>query len=132
MGDRNSYMRKYAKTYRAEHPEYVQKSNQRGAANRLKVKTEVLTHYGYDGRLLCCWEDCLIEDVDVLTLDHLLDDGAAHRSEITGGKYRCGGGMNIYYWVKKNGYPQGFQTLCHNHQWKKEILRRRNTVGMVG
>ena len=26
---------------------------------------------------------------------------------------------------RKAGFPDGFQTLCHNHQWKKELMRRR-------
>jgi hypothetical protein len=54
----------------------------------------------------------------MLSLDHIQSDGAEHRREIPGP-------MEIYLFCKKNGIPEGFQTLCHNHQWKKEILRRR-------
>jgi len=33
--------------------------------------------------------------------------------------------------LKRDGYPEGLQTLCHNHQWKKEILRRREDLNGV-
>jgi hypothetical protein len=54
----------------------------------------------------------------MLTLDHVHNDGAQHRKLIGGGGHRT------YSWVRKNGYPDGFQTLCGSHQLKKEILRR--------
>jgi hypothetical protein len=124
---RNAYMRNYVHTY----PEFELRTKTRGAANRLRLKKEVLTRYGKRQKLQCCWRGCTIVDVDMLTLDHIADNGADHRSEITKGKYRGGGGINFYGWVKRHGFPVGFQTLCHNHQWKKEILRRRAAVGKM-
>jgi hypothetical protein len=82
------------------------------------VKIEVLTHYGKGGKLKCCWKNCRVIDIDMLSLDHINNDGAADRKEI-------GSGTRIYYSVKKNNFPEGLQTICHNHQWKKEIARRR-------
>jgi hypothetical protein len=29
------------------------------------------------------------------------------------------GGKQFYYWLKKQGYPPGFQVLCMNCQWIK-------------
>jgi hypothetical protein len=81
------------------------------------LKEKVLTHYGHDGALECCWLSCTVRDIDMLTLDHIKNDGAIHRKEI--------GLSSIYRWVKKHGFPEGFQTLCMNHQLKKEILRKR-------
>ncbi len=80
-------------------------------------KLEVLTHYGPNKRLGCCWADCFIVDIDLLTLDHKENDGADHRKKI--------GTSGLYRWVQKRKYPEGFQTLCWNHQMKKEFLRRR-------
>ncbi len=82
------------------------------------LKLEVLTHYGKEGRLECASLDCSITDIDMLTLDHVNNNGAAHRKEI-------GNGKTMYNWVRKNGFPEGFQTLCANHQLKKEINLRR-------
>jgi hypothetical protein len=55
----------------------------------------------------------------MLTLDHINDEGAIHRRQIGGG------GSVMYTRVKKEGFPSGFQTLCANHQTKKELRRKR-------
>ncbi len=78
------------------------------AAN-LKRRQEVFLHYGMS--CVVCGED----DFDVLTIDHIANDGAAHRREIAQTKGTRGpGGSRIYCWLKKNGFPPGFQTLCQN------------------
>jgi len=46
-----------------------------------------------------------------LTIDHINDDGAEHRRTQRSGGY---GGHDIYAWLRKNGYPEGFQILCFN------------------
>ncbi len=95
------------------------KANNPGVAekNRDERKIRVLTHYGKDKNLQCCWEGCTVCDPDMLSLDHINNDGAKDRIR--------GTGNNLYLSVEREGYPDNFQTLCHNHQWKKEILRRR-------
>jgi|SRR6266852_7855488 len=86
----------------------------------LNIKIETLTHYGPNHTLRCSAEDCRVEDVDMLTLDHINDDGADDR------KYGIGyTGVALYGYLKRKGYPEGFQTLCCNHQSKKELIRRR-------
>ena len=30
----------------------------------------------------------------------------------------------MYAWIIRNNFPEGFRTLCANHQLKKEINRR--------
>jgi hypothetical protein len=84
----------------------------------LKIKIEVLTHYGPSNNLRCCWPDCKVTDTDILSLDHVADDGAIDR------KVR-GAGHKLYLRLRRDDYPSGFQTLCANHQTKKEMLRRR-------
>ena len=86
---------------------------------RLALKIIALTHYGKGGKLKCCWRGCQVEDVRMLTLDHLADDGAEKRRE---GKHPATGTW-FYLWVKKQGFPEGFQTLCWNHQWLKRLLK---------
>jgi hypothetical protein len=87
---------------------------------RLKLKIIVLTEYGKDHTLQCCWDNCPVIDVDMLTLDHIYNNGKADRAN-KGGK----GGYIFYAWLKNRNYPAGYQTLCWNHQWKKEITHRR-------
>lgn len=84
-----------------------------------KRKIEVLSHYSTNGKLRCSWRGCDVSDIDMLSLDHKNNDGAKERRS---GYDGCGDGL--YRKVKREGYPNGFQTLCHNHQWKKEIRRR--------
>ena len=94
-----------------------EKSKRSYTSYRENLKVEVLTHYGKDGKLQCCWEKCPVMDIDMLTLDHVKNDGSEHRKMI--GK----GGSKTYIVVKREKFPPGFQTLCWNHQWKKEMSR---------
>lgn len=68
-----------------------------------RIKKEVLGHYG--GKCACCGETILF----FLTIDHINGGGVKHRKEVVGG-----GGLALYHWLKKNGYPEGFQVLCFN------------------
>ena len=82
----------------------------------INVKLEVLAHYSPNGILGCSWSDCGVSDSDMLTLDHINNDGANAR------RYTKIGSGNVAYWfLKRHGYPKGYQTLCWNHQWKKRI-----------
>ena len=87
---------------------------------RAILKVEVLSHYSPHGILGCSWEGCTVTDVDMLTLDHINNDGAEDRKT---NQYKSS--TSAYFRVKDLGFPDEFQTLCHNHQWKKEISRRR-------
>jgi hypothetical protein len=103
------------------------KANITRSQSRLESKIEVLSHYGVQGILGCCWENCDVADPDMLSLDHKDNTGNIDRKR--GGCFI--GGVSFYRQLKREGYPEGFQTLCHNHQWKKEILRRREDLNGV-
>jgi len=85
-----------------------------------KLKIETLTHYGPNQELKCSWPECTVVDIDMLTLDHVNDDGNLERR---GSRYQ--GGCGTYQQLRTRGFPPGYQTLCANHQLKKELLRRR-------
>lgn len=88
-------------------------------ARRIEIRLETLSYYGPNHTLQCSWPDCTIVDSDMLVLDHINDNGAAQRKE------GCGRGWNFYRWLKKHEFPAGYQTLCCNHNHKKELLRSR-------
>ncbi len=71
---------------------------------------------------------CGFEDIRALCIDHINGDGANHRRQITSNdlskKPRDGGGSNTYRWLKRNGYPEGFQVLCFNCNQIKECEQR--------
>ena len=89
---------------------------------KLAVKREVLTHYG-NGIAACV--KCAFDNIDALTIDHMNDDGAAHRRTLGGGRNYGGG---FYYWLRARGFPVGYQTLCFNCNGIKEVERRRLTM----
>jgi hypothetical protein len=89
--------------------------------DNLRARKETLTHYGKIGQLRCCWFRCLVSDIDMLTLDHIRNNGSEERRI---NKHIVG--VRLYRMLRRAGYPEGYQTLCANHQLKKELNRRRN------
>ena len=67
------------------------------------LKQEVFAHYG--GKRLHCGET----DIDVLTIDHTEQNGAAHKRQ-TG----LATGKATWNWLKQNDYPLEFRVLCFN------------------
>lgn len=65
----------------------------------LKYRNAVLDHYGR--QCACCGESFN----EFLTIDHI---NGENKNE----KYRCG--FQLYTWLVKNNFPEGFQTLCMN------------------
>lgn len=94
-----------------EHKRYLADWN---AARREKWKlaaVNVLTN----GEGTC--RDCGQGDLDVLTFDHIENNGKEHRKDVPTSKF--------LWWLIKNDYPDGFQVLCANCNLKKEVIRRR-------
>lgn len=50
-----------------------------------------------------------------LTIDHISGQGAEHRKKV-------GRGDNLYRWLIRMNFPQGFQTLCFNCNFAKHML----------
>ena len=61
-----------------------------------------LIHYGGDPpKCACCGE----MEAQFLAVDHLNGGGSKHRKTIKG---------TLHRWLIRNGFPSGFQILCHN------------------
>lgn len=69
-----------------------------------RLQHEAIMQYG---GYRCVW--CGIDEPFVLAIDHVRNDGNAHRKLIG-----AVGGHKFYKWLKDNGYPDGFQVLCMN------------------
>jgi hypothetical protein len=82
-------------------------------SRRLLLKMETLKRYGG-----CC-QHCGFDDFRALQLDHINDNGAEERRNLPGG------GWQFYHFLKKNGFPEGYQTLCANCNTIKEWERRQ-------
>jgi hypothetical protein len=83
--------------YRISHKEEIKNNGKR---MRQALRLEVLNFYG--GKCACCGE----AEICFLAIDHINGGGNKHRKEI--------GGSKIYFWLKANNFPSGFQVLCHN------------------
>jgi len=82
---------------------------------RKRLKEEVLTSYG-NGVCSCvaCGESQLV----CLTIDHIDGQGFRHRKEIKRH------GISFYRWLRQQGFPKGYQTLCMNCQFVKRAKRK--------
>jgi hypothetical protein len=81
-------------------------------------KIQVISHYGKGvGACVVCGED----DLNCLSIDHINGGGREHRKRI---------GSHFYAWLIKNGFPEGYQTLCMNCQFKKRV-REREYAGVI-
>lgn len=99
---------KKSTNYVKNHPEQYRKYCRKSRKN-LKIK--VFQHYCL-GDIKC---KCGEKDIDVLTIDHINNNGYKHKK-----LFNLRGGSDLYRWLKKNNYPNEFQVLCMNCQ----ILKR--------
>lgn len=77
------------------------------------IRLEVFEHYG-GARCACCGEHLIM----FLSLDHIENDGAAQRRMLREQKVSQTG-TNFYTWLRKRGFPPGFQVLCMNCNFGK-------------
>jgi hypothetical protein len=105
MKDRREYFRQYFKDHREKYLSQTKKYYRR-------LKMEVLLHYG-KGKAACV--RCGFSDARALSIDHMNGRGREHRENVVGH------GTNIYQWLRTNGFPKGFQTLCMNCQFIKRV-----------
>jgi hypothetical protein len=75
--------------------------------NQDRCRDEVFAAYG-GYRCSCCGE---VERM-FLSIDHIANNGATERKS---GAYR-GSGTAFYAWLRKQGFPPGYQVLCMNCQ----------------
>lgn len=102
--DRRERYKANPELYRARNAEAYRKHGHKWIDQGKKVRARALQEYG--GKCACCGES----HQEFLGIDHVRNDGEAHRRELKG--Y----GRAIYQWLLKAGYPKDgrFQLLCHN------------------
>lgn len=88
------------KSWRLRNSEHVKND---ARLRRTALRREVIDHYG--GKCECCGEKRL----RILCIDHINNDGSAHRKKIG-----MAPGNQFYKWIVKNGFPTLFRVLCHN------------------
>jgi len=78
----------------------------RGKESELRHKIDVIAYYS-NGSMDC--QCCGESDIKKLSIDHINGNGNQHRTSIFG--YNRGG-VGFCLWLKRNGFPEGFQILC--------------------
>ena len=102
--DPKAWKREAAARQRAWRDRNPKRNLVRQKSYRAKWKREVLVAYGGDPpRCSCCGET----NPGFLTLDHIDGAGNEHRRSI-------GGGSHLNLWLRRQGFPEGFQVLCFN------------------
>lgn len=99
----------------AKRPEYYRKQQESSSlVRRQKEKEAVMSHYSKGKNSCVC---CGQVGIEFLTIDHINNDGAKQRRELKTAR----GGASFYRWLRRNGYPGGYQVLCANCNLSKEI-----------
>lgn len=91
----NIYAKDYMRRWWKNHPD-------KPKPNRTKqYHLECLFHYGGNPpKCVCCGEN----HVEFLTIDHIAGNGTKERKQH----------KNFIHWLKKMGFPEGYQVLCSN------------------
>lgn len=83
------------------------------------LRQEVLSNY-CKGTPYCQCSGCFVVFIGFLQMDH--KDGKGHKHKNSSGvKIK---GPQLLLWLKKHGYPKGFQVLCANCNGGKRNSRR--------
>jgi len=101
---RRLYMREWNRTHR----EQVRESGRRTSK---RLKEEILAVYGKECKR------CGFSDIRALQVDHINGGGVQHRKQLKAE------GISLYNWLKREGFPPDFQTLCANCNWIKRVER---------
>jgi hypothetical protein len=95
----NEAQKRHYYKYRDENVARVVKSNRARYRDR---RLNCIEHYG--NKCECCGE---LRN-EFLAIDHINGGGLKHRKELAGKN------MNMWEYLIKNKYPEGFRVLCHN------------------
>jgi len=106
--EKAAYMRAY----------YIKNKEKADAvASEWRRSKRVETILALGGRCAACGEDDLV----VLDIDHINNNGAAER--------KATGCKNVVFLVRRSNYDKSvYQVLCKNCNWRKEHKRRKNAI----
>jgi hypothetical protein len=99
---RKKFKKRYMRNYQANnYRKYI------GTHRKIRTKRKLQCLIAYGGnppKCACCGEI----HIEFLSIDHIHGGGNKHIKKISRE------GANFYYWLIKNGFPEGFQVLCYN------------------
>ena len=111
----NSYCRECSKKFdKIYYKNNKNKFNKYRRKMHRENKIKDLFHYS-NGTMSCV--KCGYSDIRALEIDHINNDGAEHRKKV-------GSSWDFYLRLIKNDYPEGYQVLCRNCNWLKNLDHR--------
>lgn len=115
------HLRELGRKWKRSHISQVYTSNWK---TRKKLRFKILVHYSGSNPPKCADpynlhlpNDPFLTDLRVLSLDHINGRGRQDRKAQKSGSL-------FYYWLQKNGFPEGLQVLCMNCQYVKRRLNK--------
>jgi len=114
-------VRERAKKYRTENRDKINKKRrenhfkykEKQKEYRDNLKLKVFNHY-CNGDIHCQCPNCPETNPKFLTLDHINGGGNQQRREL-------GSSTAIYKWIIDNNYPEGYQVLCANCNFGRQM-----------
>lgn len=106
-GTVRTYQTSYCNACNTEKNRRIRQQNPGRAAEYLRTRHKNLRNEAimmYGGKCVCCGETT----PEFLHLDHVNNDGAAHRKTLGGGADKT------LSWAKRNNWPDSLQLKCHN------------------
>jgi len=88
-----------------------EETSDRARQLRVLKRKKVIEHFGGKCEL------CGLVDDEVMTVDHIWDDGAEHRKQVKA--------TVVLDWLIKNDYPPGYRLLCFNCNHKAHQVFRQ-------
>jgi len=95
---------------------FVESEKKRGRQYWAELRHEAIMAYG---GYKCNCPGCNETESLFLSIDHINNDGAEHRRSLGYENNGKGASSATLSWMKKNGYPPGFQVLCMNCNFGK-------------
>lgn len=102
---------------RERYQERLEWERNKSTAKHRRSRLKVLEHYGRR----CYCPGCSVTTPEFLAVEHIHGGGSAHRKKV----------YNIYAWLIRNNFPEGFELLCHNCNCAKGFYGNcpHNTTG---
>ena len=114
LNNRDAVRTSNKRYYEAHRERYAEQNHERYQRIKRDYTQLVFDHYGRS--CACCGEAIPI----LLTIDHINNDGAEHRRQLSGSRTGKVGAW-FYKWLVDNGLPPGYQTLCWNCNMGKHL-----------
>jgi hypothetical protein len=110
---------KYKKLQQIYAQKNKDKIRQKNTIYNHALKMTIMKHYSQSEIPYC--KMCNEIRHEFLSIDHMNNDGAEHRKTISSGK-------QMYHWLRAKNYPEGYQVLCLNCQFRKKSKRTRKPL----